>query len=58
MDNNTTPDGTRIYTPRKKIIPSGSTNILTDTDLENGRYTSVNDENIALGKKWVDDIEL
>ena len=30
MKKHTAPDGTKIYTPRKKPSPSGQTNIITD----------------------------
>lgn len=58
MKNNTTPDGTRIYTPRKKMIPSGQTNIITDPALTHSEPSLSRDENVELAKKWVDDNEL
>ncbi|WP_156947469.1 hypothetical protein [Ruminococcus sp. NK3A76] len=58
MKKHTAPDGTKIYTPRKKPSPSGQTNIITDPAITHGEYTAVNDENIALGKQWVDENEL
>ena len=58
MKNQTTPDGTKIYIPRKKLSPSGQTNIITDPALTHGEYNAVSDENVALGQKWVDAIAL
>lgn len=58
MKHNTTPDGTKIYTPKKKISPSGQTNIITDPALTHGEFNAMSDENVALAKKWVDETEL
>lgn len=58
MKNKNTADGTKIYIPKSKLSPSGQTNIITDPSLTHGEYSASSDENVALARKWVDDIKL
>ena len=57
MKKHSSQDGTKVYQPRQKLSPSGMTNVITDPDIINGEYSAVNDENVALAKKWVDENE-
>lgn len=58
MDKKTAPDGTKIYTPKAKLSPSGQTNIITDPSLTHSEYNISSDENVALAREWVNDIKL
>ena len=58
MKKKTSQDGVKIYIPKKALSPQGQTNIITDPAITHGEYTAASDENAALAKKWVDDIEL
>lgn len=48
----------KIYRP-KNVIPSGSTNIITDNiTADSGFVVNSSTENAALAKKWVDENHL